>query len=146
MAGNTAPIFSKAGLVGMNNQALGITSYRSSDYTGATATVNQLILTADASNGSFVQKLRFKAMGSNATAAVARIYINNGGANTVAANNAFFGEIGLPVTVASTTNATVDIDYPMNIVIPAGYKIYVGISSSADLASGWICTAIAGAY
>ena len=56
MAGNTAPIFSRNGNIGMNNQALGITSYRSSDYTGATATVNQLIFTSDPTNQMTLKK------------------------------------------------------------------------------------------
>ena len=143
MAGNTAPIFSKAGAIGLNGATtLGTTIV--SDYNGTGAN-NAVIFTADATNGGFVQRLRFKALGNNAVS-VARIYINNGSVNTTAANNTFYGEISLPSITASTTAATADIDYPLNIALPAGYRIVVGISAGANLATGWAVTTIAGAY
>lgn len=144
MAGNTTPIFSRIGAIGLNAGAtIGTTIV--SDYNGTGAN-NAVIFTADATNGGFVQRLRFKALGSNATASVARVYFNNGSANTSAANNTFYGEISLPITTASTTAATVDIDYPINVALPAGYRVVVGISSSANLGAGWSITTIAGAY
>ena len=39
-----------------------------------------------------------------------------------------------------------DADYPMGITIPAGYRIYVGISAAADLASGWAVSVVGGDY
>lgn len=140
MAANISPIFSKAGAIGLGT---GITAVVT-DYDGTGAN-NVVIFTADATNGGFVQRIRFKAKGTNAVA-VARIYINNGAANTTAANNSFYGELSLPATTASTTAATVDIDYPMNFALPAGYRLVVGISASTTLASGWVPTTIAGAY
>lgn len=112
------------------------------DYTGATATNNKLVFTAGA-NGSFVQRLRFKAIGTN-TASVARIFINNGSANTTAANNSFYGEISLPATTASNTSATVELDYPMNFPLPPNWRIYVGLATT--VAAGWVCTPVAGRY
>jgi hypothetical protein len=52
----------------------------------------------------------------------------------------------LPATTASTTAATVDVDYPINVALPPGYRIVIGISSTTTLASGWTATVIAGAY
>ena len=145
MAGNTAPIFSKAGAIGLNGAAtLGTAIITSTDYTGTGAN-HAVVFTADATNGGFVQRLRFKALGTNAVA-VARIFINNGAANTTAANNSFYGEISLPATTQTGTAATVDLDYPLNIALPAGYRIVVGITAGANLASGWAVTTIAGAY
>ena len=144
MAGNTTPIFSKVGAIGLNGAAtLGTTQVQ--DYIGTNAST-AVIFTADATNGGFVQRLRFKAIGANATASVARIFINNGSANSTAANNTFYGEISLPVTTAVTTAATVDIDYPINVALPAGYRILANIGSSANLGAGWAITTIAGAY
>jgi hypothetical protein len=144
MAANTAPIYSKAPIVSISGDTVIGTSVIS-DYTGAGAN-NVLVFTADGTNGSFIQRLRFKSKGTN-NASVARIFINNGtGANTTASNNTFYGEISLPATTASTTAATADIDYPMGFGLGAGMKIYVGISAAAGLASGWICTCIAGNY
>lgn len=143
MAANSDPIFSKAGAIGLAG-GTGIGTSIVSDYDGTGAN-NVIVFTSDATNGGFIQRLRLKAKGTNAVS-VARVYINNGSANTTAANNSFYGEISLPATTVSTTAATADVDYPMNFAIPAGYKIVVGISAASVLASGWSVTTIAGAY
>lgn len=143
MAANTDPIYSKSGAVGLGG-GVGIGTSVVSDYDGTGAN-NVAVFTADATNGGFVQRIRFKAKGTN-NVSVARIYINNGSSNGTAGNNSFYGETSLPATTASTTTATIDLDYPMNFALPAGYKIYVGISAAAGLASGWTVTTIAGAY
>ena len=140
MAANTAPIFSVAGAVGLNVAITAVIT----DYNGTGAN-NVSVFTANATNGGFVQRIRFKAAGTNAVS-VARVFINNGSTNATAANNSFYGELSLPATTATTTAATVDVDYPLNFALPAGYKIYVGISATTTLASGWVPTVIAGAY
>jgi len=112
------------------------------DYTGAGAN-NSLIFTADATDGSFVQRIRFKAGGTN-VASVARIFLNNGSANTSAGNNVFYGEISLPATTAIATAATIEIDYPLNFALPAGFRIYFGLGTAVS--AGWVATVIAGKY
>lgn len=144
MPGNNDPIFTRVGDLttdGTTGMSQGITA-AAADYTGAGAN-NVLVFTADSTNGSFIQRLRFKAKGSN-VAAVMRVYINNGSANTTASNNTFYGEISLPATTASTTTATVDIDYTMNLGLPPGFRIYVGLG--AAVAAGWTVTPIGGKY
>lgn len=59
-------------------------------------------------------------------------------------NNTLWGEISLPATTASSTNASVDYDYPLNLALPPGYRIIVG--SSVVSANGWIVSAVAGKY
>jgi hypothetical protein len=140
MPANTAPIFSLSGAVSLGTAITAIVS----DYTGAGAN-NVVAFTANATNGGFVQRIRFKAAGTNAVS-VARIYINNGLSNSTPANNTFYGELSLPAITATTTAATVDIDYPLNFALPAGYRIVVGISAAGTLASGWVPTVIAGSY
>lgn len=143
MPANTQPIFtltpelSSNGTTGMN----ALITAAAADYTGAGAS-NVLVHTAG-SNGSYVRRLRLKPGGTN-VAAVMRVYINNGSANTSATNNSFYGEISLPATTAITTAATIDIDYSMEIALPAGWRIYVGLG--AAVAAGWVVTAIAGDY
>jgi hypothetical protein len=90
-----------------------------------------------------VQRLRFTATGTN-TASVARIYLNNGSANTTASNNSFYGQVSLPATTAINTAATVEVDYPMNFAINPGFRIYVGLGTT--VAASWICVAIGGKY
>jgi hypothetical protein len=143
MPANTAPIFSIAGSVSTDNTTgmhQGITA-AANDYTGAGAS-NSLVFTA-ATDGSFIQRLRFKAKGTN-VATVMRIFLNNGLANTTATNNTFYGEISLPATTASSTAATVDIDYPLNFALPGGFRIYCGLGTA--VAAGWVVVPIAGKY
>jgi hypothetical protein len=143
MAANTDPIYTlepevaNNGTTGMNQ----LITAAANDYTGIDADVS-LVFTAGA-NGSFVQRLRFKAGGTN-VATVARIYINNGSSPGTATNNQFYGEISLPATTASATVATVDLDYPMNFAIPATFRIYVGLATA--VAAGWVVTPVAGNY
>lgn len=145
MAANTEPVYSRRGQVASNGttaMAPTITAAATTNYDGTNANV-VLVFTADSTNGSFVQRLRFKAIGTN-VATVARIYLNNGSTNTTASNNSFFAELSLPATTASATAATVDIDLPLNFALPAGFRIYVGIATA--VAAGWVVTPIAGDY
>lgn len=144
MPANIDPIFAKTPDVS-NNCGTGmnqLVTAAANDYTGAGAN-NSLIFTADASNGSFVQRIRFKAGGTN-TASVARIFINNGSANTSASNNVFYGEVTLPATTSIATAATIEIDYPVNIALPAGFRIYFGLGTTVS--AGWVATVIGGRY
>ena len=144
MPGNTLPIFSRVGDVS-NNGTTGmnqLVTAAANDFTGAGAN-NSLCFTSDATNGGFIQRLRFKPVGTN-VASVARIFINNGAANTTATNNVFYGEISLPATTLTATAANIDIDYPLNIAIPAGFRLYWGLGTA--VAAGWVVTPIAGKY
>jgi hypothetical protein len=144
MPGNNTPIYSKSGDVSANGTT-GMASTMTTaanDYTGVSAN-NLLVFTADATNGGFVQRLRFKAIGTN-VATVARIYLNNGSANTTATNNSFYGEVSLPATTSIATAATVDIDYPINFALNAGFRLYVGLGTT--VAAGWVCVAVGGKY
>jgi hypothetical protein len=144
MPSNTKPIFTKAGDVSTNGTTgmSALVLNAANDYTGIDADV-ALVFTADATNGGFVQRLRFKAGGTN-VATVARIYLNNGSTPATATNNAFYGEISLPATTAIATAAVVDVDYPMNFALPAGFRIYFGLATA--VAAGWNCIAIGGKY
>ena len=58
--------------------------------------------------------------------------------------SSLFGEVSLPATTGLQTAGTPDIDYPMNLALPPGYKITVGLGTT--VANGWFCTSIAGKY
>ena len=144
MPGNSEPIYTRVGDVSTNGTTGMATDLvtATGDYTGISAN-HVLVFTADSTNGGFVSRLRFQAKGTN-TASVARIYINNGSAQTTATNNTFYGQISLPGTTAINTAATVEIDYPMNIALNPGFRIYVGLGTT--VAAGWVCTAVGGKY
>jgi hypothetical protein len=112
------------------------------DYTGVSAN-HVLVFTADATNGGFIQRLRFKATGT-CVATVARIYLNNGSTHTTATNNTFYGEASLPAITATNTASTMDVDYPMNFAINPAFTIWVGLATT--VAASWFCTAIAAKY
>jgi hypothetical protein len=141
--GNIDPIYSRIGDVSANGTTTMpvhvITA--TGDYTGVSA--NHALIHTAGSNGSFVQRIRAQAEGTN-TASVLRIYLNNGSSNTTATNNVLIGQISLPGTTAINTAATVEVDYPLNIAIGAGFRIYVGLGTT--VAAGWMCCAIAGQY
>ncbi len=143
MAANINPIFSLSGDVSNNNGTgmNALITLAANDYTGVSAN-NSLVFTAG-TNGAFIQRLRFKAGGTN-VASVMRIYLNNGSTPGTATNNEFYGEISLPATTATIVAATVELDYPMNYAINASFRIYVGLGTA--VAAGWVCTVIAGQY
>jgi len=257
MAGNQNPIFSRVGDI--QGGVLISTNVSTTDYVG-TSISNKIVYQADQINGGFLQRLRFKAAGTN-TATVARIWVNDGNialqhilANVASAptgtgsttggtllsgtyyaqvaavdqfgqtgnasaestgitttgntssitwnwtpvagaasyrlyvgdrpsgeslvfntagnvafylqtlaninpltnlpaqgqpadyatTNYFYGEVSLPATTASTTAATVDVDYPINVAMPPGAHVLVGIGS--NVAAGWYVTSIGGKY
>lgn len=253
-APNNDPVYSKAGAMGQSM----ILKAAAADYTGVSP-YNREVFAADATNGGYIQRLRFKALGAN-VATVARIYINRGGINTnfavaptaptgtpsatggavlsgnyygmviaigpglsqsiigafstvatvasatgigsiswtwtavpgatkyrlyvspwstattysayatryvesvtnsysqismigeigtfddpVVGNQFLFGELSLPlISAASATAGMADIDYPMNIALPPGYEVYVGLGTA--VASGWAVVGIGGTY
>jgi hypothetical protein len=143
MAGNVNPIWSRRGQQSTNGTTGMAQSTTSTDtaYTGITNA--QLVFTADATNGSWIERLRFKAVGTNA-ASNARVFINNGSTNGTATNNAFYGEISLPATTATNSAATIDLDYPMGFALMPGFRIYVVYTST--IAAGWVCVGIGGDY
>ena len=59
-------------------------------------------------------------------------------------NSKLYGELTLPATTISATAATVDIDYPMNMALPPGYEVYVGLGTT--VAAGWLVLPIGGDY
>lgn len=59
-------------------------------------------------------------------------------------NTSLFGEVSIPATTASATAATAEIEYPINIAMPPGYRLLAGIGTTT--ANGYIVTAIGGKY
>jgi hypothetical protein len=93
--------------------------------------------------GGYVQRMRFKPLGTN-VATVARVWINNGGLTTVAANNTYWDDISLPATTLSETSAQPTFELPLNFALPANYKIFVTLGTA--VAAGYHITTIGGKY
>jgi hypothetical protein len=138
MAANTAPIFSIAGDVEWGTTAI-TTANTAKDGTGTVLTC----FTADATNGGFVQRIRFRSAGTN-IATVARVFINNGSTNATAANNILYDEITLAATTISEVAALPVYELPLNFALPAGYVLNVTIGTT--IAAGYFVSVIGGKY
>jgi hypothetical protein len=142
MPANTAPIYTRIGDV---QWISGITTANTT--TDLTSGTTYLAFTSDATNGGYVQKIRFRAVtgtGNNNVATVARIWINNGSATGTATNNILFDEISLAATTGSATSALAVYELPLNIALPAGYKIYITIGTTVS--AGYYATVVGGKY
>ena len=145
MPANTSPIFSITGdiqSVAQNNSGLivGPTANTALDGSG---TLYKLF-TAGA-NGSYVQKIRFRPVGSPA-ATVARVFVSSS-TTTSATNTWLYDEITLPATTLSQTAATSVFELPINFAMNANYLLYVTFGTSTGSAgTGYSVVCVAGDY
>lgn len=139
MAQNTSPIFPLAPRISVVGGILAATAVTAKDGTGALT----LVFTAKAVDGSRVDYLKVRALGTN-VATVMRVFINNGADQTVAANSGLFMERTIPATIISETSELADNYIPLDISLPADYRIYVAIGTA--VAAGLKVTVIGGDY
>ena len=145
MPANTSPIYSIAGRadsVAANNSGLvvGPTANTSLDGTGTMYKA----FTAG-SNGSYLQKVRFRPVGSPA-ATVCRVFISSS-TSTSATNTWLFDEITLPAVTLSQTASTSVFELPLNFALPTSYLLYVTFGTSTGSAgTGYSVVTIAGDY
>jgi hypothetical protein len=140
MAANTSPIFANQPTINWSTITAANTAL---DGTGTVATV----FTADATDGSYVQSLFVKSNTTTATSAAAtlRVFINNGSTNATATNNTLIREYTLTTVTATATAATFNWEFPLNIQLPAGYKINCTIATVAG-SSGFALTCTGSGY
>ena len=101
------------------------------------------IFTGKAVDGSRIDFIKARPLGTN-VATVIRIWINNGSATTTAANNALYLERTLSATTVSETAELPDVILPLNISLPATYRIYATFGTA--VAAGFHLTAVGGDY
>lgn len=138
MAANTAPIFIRTPATGWANAVL--TGNTAKD--AASGTV-YTVVTADATEGSYVDSITVMPRGTN-VATVLRLFLNNGGATTTAANNALIGNYSMTATTNSETAAIAVMDIGLGIALPPGYRILATIGTT--VAAGFDITAYGGSY
>jgi len=145
MPANTSPIYSIVGAtdsVAANNTGLvvGPTANTAEDGTGTLYKA----FTAGA-NGSYIQKIRFRPVGSPA-ATVARVFISTS-TTTSATNTWLYDEITLPAVTVSQTAASSVFELPLNIAVDPNYLLYVTFGTSTGAAgTGYSVVTIAGDY
>jgi hypothetical protein len=139
MPGNVQPIYTKVPDIQWSTTSITVAN-ATTDLTSGTI---YLVFTADATNGGFVQRIRFRSLGTNAVT-VARIWINNGSTTSTAANNTLWDEITLNATTATTTAALATQELPLNFGLPPGYTLYVTLGATAS--GGYDAIVIGGKY
>jgi hypothetical protein len=141
---NNDPIYSRVGAIG---QSMILKAAATADYTGVSPYVRE-VWAGDATNGGYLQRLRFKALGAN-VATVARVYINRGGINTN-----FAVAPTAPAGTPSAAGGTMLTGNYYGVVIaigPGGSQSVIGAYSTVVAVTGptgsisWTWTAIPGA-
>jgi hypothetical protein len=137
MPANTAPIFT------LLPEILWNTSVTAANTTTDLTSGTVYDVFTGGTNGSYVQKIRFRHVGTN-VATVVRVWLNNGGVTTTAANNALFDEITIATNTVSQTAASTNYELPLNFALPPSYRIYV--TTGTVLAAGLDVIVIGGDY
>jgi len=135
---NTSPIFSIAGEAQWSSGAI-TAANTTTDLTSGTI----YAIFTGGTNGSYIQRIRFRHLGTN-VATVARVWINNGSTTGTAANNTLWDEITLAANTLSQTAAAINYELPFGFALPAGYVIYVTLGTG--VAAGFKATIIGGDY
>lgn len=121
MTANTAPLFI---LTPQSPITAAVTAANTA--TDGTGTISTVF--TGGTNGSLLRGIIFKAQGTNG-ATVARIFLNNGGANSSATNNSLIGELSLGATTASNSvSVGPDFYYPFpapGLFVKASYNVNV---------------------
>lgn len=132
MAANTSPIFSRTWDIQTAGAIIGPSANTATDGTGANIT---RVFTADATEGGFVYKVIFKAIGSPAATCIRLFYCSDTGAFTpgttnTAANTSLIGEISTVAWTASNTAASTVYEIPVMMGLPASTKLLVTFGTS----------------
>lgn len=149
MGGNAQPQFTRQG----NVSSVAVTAANTSSEGGGTVgTSIFLAFTADATNGSYVDFLRWaptaSTAGTSTTATVGRVYISSiTSGTTTSANTFLIGEINLPSVTADSSSAAINMyDIPLGFRIPAGNTILVTNHAAPAANSQWVATVFGGDF
>ena len=138
MPANVQPIYTKSPDI---QWITGVTAANTT--TDLTSGTSYLAFTANSTDGGFVQRIRFRALGTNVVT-VARVWINNGSTTGTATNNILWDEITLNASTVSQTAALATQELPLNFALPASYRLYVTLGTG--VAAGFAVTVIGGKY
>jgi hypothetical protein len=154
MAANTNPVFALTPSISVG-QLLSTAAVAANFYSGTDAVGTALVIPYTAGvNGGRVDFIRVKYSGlaslapsGTTNSTVMHVFVNNGSANTSAANNSFVTDFIVPSVSMSNTTLNGEITIPIGISIPAGYRILVSTQAANGATNGaWAVTVIAGDY
>lgn len=149
MPANTDPIFTRQGLKG---SVLVTAANTSSQGGGTIGTDIFLAATCDATNGSFIQRVRWiptATAPTTTTATVGRIFLSTiASGATTSANTWLFHELVLPAIPADNATAAVNFfDIILGFAIPSGVQTILVTTHAAPAANtAWRALVIGGDY
>lgn len=150
-APNTAPVYSYVS--GVTGSALITTAATLvHDISGTIGTDIYLAFTSDATNGGFVQRIRFKYAGNSTTTsnpAIMKVWLStvSTGTPTIGTQAWLWDTVALPATGALSTTATAGVyEIPFGFALPPSMSILCKITVSQPANFGWLATVIAGKY
>jgi len=152
MAANTAPIYTLLGDIQNPGVLIRTAATVPNDGSGTIGTDVYKLFTADATNGGFVQRARFKYVTESGTttsnACVIRVYISSSTSGAVTnATVWLYDEIVVPATGAISTTAALPVfEIPLGFALPPGYTILAKVSVSQAASCGFMGTVIGGKY
>ena len=139
MASNVQPIYSTTADIQWSTATV-LAANTTTDLTSGTI---YQVFSADTTNGGYVQRIRFRGLGTNA-ATVARVWLNNGGDTTDSTNNTLWDEISIALSTVSQTAAQATYELPLNFPLPPSYRIFVTLGTV--VIAGFNVTVIGGKY
>lgn len=148
MPANTAPIFTLTPDVQVGGAIRGPSANTALDGTGA----NSFLIFTAGSNGSFVDEIVFKPVGSPAATAIRVFFCTDTGTFTAgttntAANSSLIDDVGAPSVTQSQTSAAPRLSLLMNRALPVDTKLFVTFGTSTGAAgTGYAITTFAGDY
>ncbi len=138
MAQNTNPIFPLTPVITWGTTITTAITTVDGDISAAA-----LVATGNATNGSRVDYLRVRALGTN-VATVLRVFVNNGSTAATAANNALLTEVTIAATTLSQVAALAETTIALDLSLPPSYRLYVTIGTT--VAAGLKVAAVMGDY
>ena len=139
MAGNATPIFTKNGRI----ESVLVTAANTSSAGGGTVATNIFkAATADATNDSFVEYVRWipgATAATTTTATVGRVFASSiTSGSTTSADTILLAEVALPATAADNASTAVNtIDIALNIRLPAGWTILATNHAAPAANTNW---------
>ena len=148
MPANSDPIWTKNGKV---SSVLVTAANTSSQGGGTIGTDIFLVGTADATNGSFAQRVRFIPTGTAATTTtgtVGRVFLSTQASGaTTSANTYLWQEITLPAVGADNASAQANFfDVMLNIPLPASMSVLATNHAAPAANTAWRAILIFGDY
>lgn len=149
MAANINPIYARAADIQQGAQLIGPSALTTNDGTGTNI---YSIFQADATEGSYVQKIILKPIGTGTTAAtVVRIYFHNqstftAGTTNGLSNTTLIAELTTVSWTYSATLASPQYEIPINMPMPAATRLLMSVGTATAAGNGFNPTVVAGKY